>query len=110
MSLDIRRLAETVRRIADEQPVSRFETKADLQQAASVLFELAGDPKAAPVLCPSSSTATSGARQHVEDVVGATEGPHVILRMEDTPPHLQVLGPKEDALDVRDYSITRFDD
>lgn len=54
--MDIAKLAATVRRVAEEQPMYRLETRTELFAAADLLTELIGpDPKAASHVPPSPS-------------------------------------------------------
>lgn len=67
--MDIAKLAATVRRVAEEQPMYRLETRIDLFAAADVLDELIGpDPEAASKVTPKASNTS-------EALVEATKGP-----------------------------------
>ena len=108
MPLDIARLAKTVKRVANEMPVERPETKHDLEQAAALLLELTEDPKAAwvtrntgdrrkaviaePVCDPvvADHILPSLPQLELEDSVSATAGPLLIYHLHETPEEFQV--------------------
>lgn len=69
--MNIAKLAATVRRVAEEQPMYRLETRTELFAAADLLTELIGpDPKAASLLAAEASALSTSEASET-----ATAGP-----------------------------------
>lgn len=101
--LDIRKLAATVLKVSREMGGDRIETKNQLELAAGLLLELAGDPKPAERL-PVSASPTKAT---TEAVNSAGAGPRLILSLDETPLALRegaryVI--REEAIDDTDYT------